>query len=149
MCGFLPESSYDVKTQQVLDDFYPKALQWCSTKDQPDNYPGFQRIFFSYQCYSSILINNKEPIPVYTIHDIIEPFTYNHQLNYYGEFCIGEFIINQFSADIKIEAGFYSKNLVTYLVNNARMPYTDIKWFIRARQTLKPDTFTKFLDLHM
>lgn len=25
------------------------------------------------------------------------------------------------------------------------MPYTNIKWFIRARQTLKPDTFTKFL----
>ena len=26
MWSYLPESSYDVKTQQVLDDFYPKAL---------------------------------------------------------------------------------------------------------------------------
>lgn len=30
MCGFLPESSYDVKTRQVIDDVYPRALQWCS-----------------------------------------------------------------------------------------------------------------------
>ena len=37
MCGYLPESCYDTKTQQVLDDFYPKALQWSSTGNQPDN----------------------------------------------------------------------------------------------------------------
>ena len=93
MCGFLPESSYDVKTQQVLDDFYPKALQWCSSKDQPDNLVSLDIS----KCYPSILINSKEPIPVYTIHEISEPFTYNHQLNYYVEFFIDEFIINQLS----------------------------------------------------
>ena len=31
------------------------------------------------------------------------------------------------------------------MVINAHKPYTTIKWFIRAIQTLKPDTFTKFL----
>lgn len=108
------------------------ALQWCSTDDQPDNLVSLDIS----KCYPSILINNKEPIPLYTIHDIIEPFTQQHQLNYYGEFYIDEFIINQFGTDIKIEAGFYSKNLVKHLVNNARMPYTNINWFIRARETL-------------
>ena len=91
------------------------------------------------------MINNKEPIPVYTIYDIIEPFTRKYQLNYCGEFYIDEFTINQFGCDIKFEAGFYTRQLVKHLVINAHMPYTNIKWFIRARQTLKPDTFTKFL----
>ena len=92
MCGCLPESSYDVKTKQVLDDFYSKALQWCSADDQPDNLVSLDIS----KCYPSILINNKEPIPLYTIPNIIEPLDYEYQLNYYGEFYIDEFIINQF-----------------------------------------------------
>ena len=140
-CRYLPESCYDTKTQQVLDDFYPKALQWCSTGDKPDNLVSLD----IWKCYPSLLINNKEPIPLYTIHDIIEPFTHNHQLKYYGEFYIDEFIIKQFGADIKIEAGFFCRQLIKHLVNTARMPVSNIKWFITVRQTLKPDTFTKFL----
>lgn len=105
MCGYLPESCYDTKTQLVLDDFYPKALQWCSTGDQPDNLVSLDIS----KCYPSILINNKESIPLYTIHDVIEPFTQKHQLNYYGEFYMDEFTIKQFGADIKVEAGFYSR----------------------------------------
>lgn len=122
MCGYLPESNYDTKTQQVLGDFYPKALQWCSTDDQPDNLVSLDLS----KCYPSILINSTDPIPLYTIHDIIEPFTHKHQLDYYGEFYIDEFIINQFGADIKIEAGFYGRQLVKHLVNNAHMPYNNI-----------------------
>ena len=125
MCGYLPESCYDTKTQQVLDDFFPKALQWCSTGDQPDNSVSLDIS----KCYPSILINNTEPIPLYTIHDIIEPFTPKHQLNYYGEFYMDEFTIKQFGADIKIEAGFYSRQLIKHLVNNAHMPLSNIKWF--------------------
>lgn len=109
MCGYLPESNFDVKTQQVFDDFYPKALQWCRTGDQPDNLVSLNIS----KCYPSILINNIEPIPLYTIHDIIEPFTHKHQLDYYGEFYIDEFIIKQFGANIKIEPGFYSRRLNT------------------------------------
>ena len=107
--GYLPESNFDVKTQQVFDDFYPKALQWCRTGDQPDNLVSLNIS----KCYPSILINNIEPIPLYTIHDIIEPFTHKHQLDYYGEFYIDEFIIKQFGANIKIEPGFYSRRLNT------------------------------------
>ena len=37
MRGYLPESQHDTKTREVLDDFYPRALQWCSTDPVPDN----------------------------------------------------------------------------------------------------------------
>lgn len=32
MSGFLCESQYSSKTRQMLDDYYPRALQWCSTE---------------------------------------------------------------------------------------------------------------------
>ena len=54
-------------------------------------------------------------------------------------------MIKQFGAEIKIEAGFYSKNLVKHLVINMHMPYSNIKWFIKTKQTLKPDTFKAYL----
>ena len=108
VCGYLPESNYDTKTRQVLDDFYPKALQWCSISNKPDNLVSLDIS----KCYPSILINNNEPIPLYAIHDIIELFTHKHQLNYYKEFCIDEFTIKQFGADIKIEARFSVGNLL-------------------------------------
>lgn len=103
MCGYLPESNYHVKTQQVPDDFYPKALQWCSTGDQLDNLVSLDIS----KCYPSISINNTEPIPLYTIHDIIEPFTHKHQLDYYGEFYIDEFIIkNSLALILRLSSGF-------------------------------------------
>lgn len=33
--GYLPHSSYNNKTRQILDDYYPKAIQWCSFDDIP------------------------------------------------------------------------------------------------------------------
>lgn len=123
MCGYLPESSYDIKTRQVLDDFYPRALQWCSTDQQPLD---LVNIDIS-KCYSSVLINNKAPIPIYTIHDIIEPFTHRSQLDKVGEFYIDEYVIQRFGAEIKIEAGFYSRDLVRYLVNMLHMPVSNVK----------------------
>ena len=70
MCGYLPESHYNTVTRQALDDYYPRALRWCSTGKQPLDLVSIDIT----KCYPSILINNTTPIPVYTIHDIIEPF---------------------------------------------------------------------------
>ena len=84
MCGYLPESQYDTKTAQVLDDFYPRALQRCSTSEKPDNLVSLDIS----KCYPSILIDNKTPISVYTIHNVIEPFTHRSPLNCYGEFTL-------------------------------------------------------------
>ena len=40
-----------------------------------------------------------------------------------------------------IEAGFYSANLVGYLVEVLHMPIAQIKYKITTKRALKPDTF--------
>lgn len=35
MVVYLPESSYNNKARKTLDDYYPRALQWCSPDEQP------------------------------------------------------------------------------------------------------------------
>ena len=59
MRGYLPESQYDTKTREVLDDFYPRALQWCTRGELPE----FVTSLDISKCYPSILINNTESIP--------------------------------------------------------------------------------------
>ena len=54
----------------MLDDHNPSALPRCSTEQQPE---GLVNIDIS-KCYPSIPLNNMKPIPVYTIHHVIEPF---------------------------------------------------------------------------
>ena len=68
--GYIPESSYNLHTRNTLDEYYPRALQWCSTEDIPDNVVSIDIS----KCYPSILLNNNCGIPIYTIHDVIEPF---------------------------------------------------------------------------
>ena len=139
MRGYLPESQYDTKTREVLDDFYPRALQWCSTDPAPDNLVSLDIS----KCYPSILIDNESPIPLYTIHDIIEPFN--------GVFGVGEYYIDEYVIDkrlgkgVKIEAGFYSKPLVHELITKFKMPTSNVKWCIRAKETLAPDTFKNYM----
>lgn len=141
MCGNLPESQYNNKARHVLDDFYPKALQWCNTKQRPQD---LVNVDIS-KCYQSILVENKDPIPVYTIHDIIEPFKSFTELQHNGEFYIDETMINNFGVPLKLEAGFYSRNLVLYLVNDLKMAISKIKWKITTKRALAANTFRNFM----
>ena len=102
MRGYLPESQHDTKTREVLDDFYPRALQWCSTDQAPDNLVSLDIS----KCYPSILIDNESPIPLsrplYKIHDIIKPFDGVLRI---GEYYIDEYVIDKrLGKGIKIEA---------------------------------------------
>ena len=58
--GYLPESSYNINTRKMLDDFYPRALQWCTTEDIPEEVINIDIC----KSYPSILLNNTQPIPV-------------------------------------------------------------------------------------
>jgi len=49
--GYIPESSYNVNTRQMLDEYYPKALQWCTTDDIPEDVISIDIA----ECYPSIL----------------------------------------------------------------------------------------------
>ena len=142
MRGYLPESQYDTKTREVLDDFYPRALQWCSTELAPDNLTSLD----IFKCYPSILIDNKTPIPLYTILDVIEPFhgVFDSK-NMTGEYYIHEYVFDRMGKGIKIEAGFYSEQLVYTLIDKFKMPTRNVKWCIRARKTLAPDTFKNLM----
>ena len=121
MRGYLPESQYDTKTREVLDDFYPRALQWCSTDPAPDNLVSLDIS----KCYPSILIDNESPIPLYTIHDIIKPFNEAFRI---GEYYIDKYVIKKrLGKGIKIEAGFYSKQLVQTLITKFKMPISNVK----------------------
>ena len=137
MRGYLPESQYDTKTREVLDDFYPRALQWCSTDPAPDNLVSLDIS----KCYPSNLIDNDQPIPLYTIHGIIKPFDGLFKI---GEYYIDEYVIEKrLAKGIRIEAGFYSKPLV--LITKFKMPTSNVKWCIQARKTLAPDTFKNYM----
>ena len=139
MRGYLPGSQYDTKTREVLDDFYPRALQWWSTDPAPDNLVSLDIS----KCYPSILIHNETPIPLHSIHDVIKPFN--------GVFGVGEYYIDEYVIDkrlgkgIKIEAGFYSEPLIRALITKFKMPTSNVKWCIQARKTLAPDTFKNYM----
>ena len=129
MRGYLPESQYDTKTREVLDDFYPRTLQWCSTDSAPDNLVSLDIS----KCYPSILIDNESPIPLYTIHDIIKPFDWVFRK---GEYYIDEYVIDKrLGKGVKIEAGFYSEPLVRALITKFKMPTSNVQWCIQARKT--------------
>ena len=139
MRGYLPESQYDTKTREGLGDFYPRALQWCSTDPAPDNLVSLDIS----KCYPCILIDNETPIPLYSIQDIIEPFN--------GVFKTGEYYIDEYVIDkrlgkgVKIEAGFYSESLIRALITKFKMPTSNVKWCIQPRKTLAPDTFKNYM----
>ena len=139
MRGYLPDSQYDTKTREVLDDFYPRASQWCSTDPAPDNLVSLDIS----KCYLSILIDNETPIPLYSIHDIIEPF---NGLFKTGQYYIDEYVIDKrLGKGVKIEAGFYSEPAIRTLITKFKMPTYNVKWCIQARKTLAPDTFKNYM----
>ena len=140
--GYITDSSYNVSARNMLDDFYPRALQWCTPDDIPD---GVVNIDIR-KSYPSILLNNTQPIPVYTIHDVIEPFNCKNDLKLCGEFYIDETVLNNYGTPLIIEAGFYSGNLLLHLVDNLNMPLKQIKYKIVTQKALKPDTFKPLME---
>ena len=123
MVGYIPESSYNNKTREILDRYYPIALQWCSFDDKPN---GLVNIDICKQ-FPSILIKNPYTIPIYTIHDNIEKFEgkqemdndiglYYPELNQNGEFFIDSFTIKKFGNQIKLPNGFYHTSLIDFFV---------------------------------
>lgn len=82
---------------------------------------------------------------MYTIHNVIEQFTSKSQLLQYGEFYIDEYVIIQFKSNIKIEAGFYSRDLVSHLLNELNMPLRNTHIVFLPRRHIKPDTFSTYL----
>lgn len=73
----------------MLDDYYPRALQWCTTEDVPVDVVNIDIP----KSYPNILLNNKKPIPQYTIHNTIGPFNCKSDLKLPGEFYVDETVL--------------------------------------------------------
>ena len=91
----------------MLDEFYPRTLQWCTPDDIPEDVVNIDIC----KSYPNILLKNTQPIPIYTIHDVIEPFNCKSDLNLCGELYINETVLKNYSTPLILEAGFYSGNL--------------------------------------
>lgn len=154
--GYLPESSYNNKTRKILDDYYPRAIQWRSFEDQPEDLVNIDIC----KQFPSILIQNEITILIYNIHDHIEKFEgkqemsddiglYYPELNNNGEFYIDDYIIKQSGAPLKIEAGFYHISLIDFLVHNLKMPVSNIKYKLIAQHEIKNDTFKDLLHTYL
>ena len=152
MVVYLPESSHNNNTREILDRYYPKAIQWCSFDDLPE---GLVNIDICKQ-FPSILIQNGQTISIYTIHDTIQKFEgkqemsndiglYYPELNNNGEFYIDEFEIKIFGCPLRFEAGFYHVSLIDFLVYDCKMPVSNIKYKLIACHGIKADTFKDFM----
>lgn len=142
MNGYIPESSFNNKTREILDRFYPRALQWCSFGDIPE---GLVNIDISKQ-FPSILINNSVNFPHYTMHEVFEKFNGTEcELDNNGEFLIDEFMIQKFGRKIPIESDVYHISLIKYLIDELGMPLSNIKYKLIAKHEIEADTFKKFM----
>lgn len=142
MNGYIPESSYNNKTREILDRFYPRALQWCSFGDIPE---ALVNIDISKQ-FPSILIDNSVNFPHYTMHEVFEKFNGKpSELDNNGEFLIDEFMIQKFGPKVPIESGVYHVSLIRYLIDELGMPLSNIKYKLIAKHEIEADTFKKFM----
>lgn len=126
----------------MLYDYYPRALQWCTTENIPHDVVSFDIC----KSYPAVLLKNNSSIPTYSIHDVIEPFVCRSDLRKCGEFYIDEVVLNNYGTPINIEAGFYSSNLVSYLIEQLSMPTKYIKYMITTKRARQPDTFKKLIE---
>lgn len=100
------------------------VLRWCSTGPKPDN---LVSVNIS-KCYpASILIDNQHQIPLYSIHDITEPFRVEDLTRKIGELKIDEYVFYRMGRGIKNEAGFYSGHLVNTLIKRFKIPTSNVK----------------------
>ena len=154
MVGYLPESNYNNRTREILDRYYPKAIQWCSF-DNPSPEEDLVNIDICKQ-FPGILINNAQTVPIYTAHDIIKKFEGKQEMDndigiHYpelyanGEFYIDEFEIKKFGQPVRQENGFFHVSLIKFLVNFCNMPISNIKYKLVAHHGIKASTFKDFM----
>ena len=71
--GYLPESSYNSRVREILDNFEQKALYYCDAEYFDEEEKPYKH-FDICKSYPNVLIKNSCPVPVYSIHNKIEEF---------------------------------------------------------------------------
>ena len=105
----------------MLDENAPRALQ---------QYIGFEddqvHIDIS-KCYPNTLINNLQPIPLYSIR--------KSKLSK----------LRGFGNQLVLKAGFYSQPPTAYLVHKGLIDKSRIAYMVLPRRALKPNTYSEFM----
>ena len=120
--GHIAKSNYNRYETTIFDDYYPKALQRTFYTENEHAYK-ITALDIA-KDYPSILLTNEHDIPVYSIHNTIHKFDGELKT---GEYCINETHIDKYKTTnnepIIIEAGFYGRNLIKYLLNTSISNY--------------------------
>ena len=128
--GHLKTSNYNKHTVSILDDYHPKALQHTFhkefNKDDPEEEE--QIALDIVKDYPSVLLTNEHDIPLYNIQNKIRKFDKKLKT---GEHYIDETLIKKYRTSnndpIIIEARFYGRNLIDYLLKKKFITFQDIK----------------------
>eukprot|EP00760_Papus_ankaliazontas_P003487 PhM_4_TR11616/c3_g1_i8/m.9731 len=156
MIGEIPKSDYNEQTVNMIDAFPTCAMKDCFCKtleEYKDEYNNDEEIIYESfdigKAYPSILINNDYNFPLYTIHDKVEEF-FDHYEIVDGEYFIENNIMLPFKTynkePIQIPQGIFSKKAILFFLEKELISKKDIKYFIKAKQTLKADTFKYFIE---
>ena len=70
--------------------------------------------------------SNNAEVPIFSTHNVVEPFGCKSDVSQCEEFFVDEYILPNYNDHIKIEAGLYSRELVSYLINDLNMPSSRI-----------------------
>ena len=141
---YIPKSDYNRYVTTIMDDYYPKALQHTFHTDP--TYEFELTALDIAKDYPSVLLTNKHNIPIYNIHNTKEKFDGKLKT---GEYYINETYIKKYKTcenePIIIEAGFYGRNLIDYLIEHKFIKMSDIKYQIVADKSIKHDAFIGYV----
>ncbi len=144
-CGSIPRSSYSVDIKKILEDYAITA--YCVSEEKEASHRDSSVDIT--RCYSSILLENEEAYPVYSIFDMIEPFACTSAADILpGEYYVDEeFFMGNLT--IRLVAGFYPHVLIKYALENGYLEAASIKFRVVANQKLPADSFKRFVELVM
>jgi len=146
MFGYIPVSEYNEKVLQMIDSCSPTAMQDSFLVEDLEAHA--YETYDIAKAYPSILINNKYDFPIYSIHDTLE--------EYKGEeFTVAEYFIDKnIIVDLKtvngkpiiIPAGMFTRYAVEKLLYHELITKDDIKYVLKAKQSLKASAFKEFMQ---
>ena len=142
--GYIPKLDYNRYVTTIMDDYHPKALQHSFYTDPTSEFE-LTALDIAKDCLS-VLLTNKHNIPIYNIHNTKEKFDGKLKT---GEYYINETYIKKYKTcenePIIIEAGFYGRNLIDYLIEHKFIKMSDIKYQIVADKSIKHDAFIGYV----
>ena len=130
MQGIYSNNSTDTyQSLVIIDDYYPKAVQHTIHKELSVQQDEDLIALDIAKYYRSVMFTNEHDIPLHNIHNTITKF--DRELKT-GEYYINETYIHTYRTlndkPIIIEAAFYGRNLIDYLLEHKFIQLSDIKY---------------------